>query len=212
MTRTQWVILVISGLSAGTAAVGCTPGGVGDPCIPEDEYSLTFSGFGYAEANVESRSFQCETRVCIANHFQGRVSCPYGQTADQIAPYYANGALTNADPASAPAPGLCHIPATNQIVTAPVAPQAMDRRAENTVYCSCRCEGADKSAKYCSCPSGYSCLPLVPDLGLGQAQLAGKYCLKNGTEFTGNIGGNLCNTATKSCPTDTIPNTPERNP
>jgi len=194
MTRTQWVILVISGLSAGTAAVGCTPGGVGDPCIPEDEYSLTFSGFGYAEANVESRSFQCETRVCIANHFQGRVSCPYGQTQDVI---------TNID--NSP-PGRCHVPAAPDLITAPVAPQAMDRRAENTVYCSCRCEGADKSAKYCSCPSGYSCLPLVPDLGLGQSQLAGKYCLKNGTEFTGNIGGNLCNTATKSCPTDTVSN------
>jgi hypothetical protein len=193
MTRTQWVILVISGLSAGTAAVGCTPGGVGDPCIPEDEYSPGFSGFGYAEANVESRSFQCETRVCIANHFQGRVSCPYGQTEAAIA-----------DPTN-PAPGRCHVPAAPDEISVPVAPQAMDRRAETTVYCSCRCEGADKTAKYCSCPSGYSCLPLVPDLGLGQSQLAGKYCLKNGTEFT-NIGGKYCNTALKNCPTDTLSN------
>jgi ankyrin repeat protein len=30
--------------------------------------------------NVESRSFQCETRLCLAANFQGRVSCPYGQS------------------------------------------------------------------------------------------------------------------------------------
>ena len=71
-------------LIARFAGLGCTPGGMGDPCIPEDEYSPTFSGFGETEVNVESRSFQCETRICIADHFRGRVSCPYGQTKDYV--------------------------------------------------------------------------------------------------------------------------------
>ena len=31
------------------------------------------------EENIESRSFQCQTRICLVNHFQGRVSCPLGQ-------------------------------------------------------------------------------------------------------------------------------------
>ena len=59
--------------------LACQSGGVGDPCTPEDEYSPQFSGFKVTEENIESRSFQCETRICLVNHFQGRVSCPLGQ-------------------------------------------------------------------------------------------------------------------------------------
>ena len=59
--------------------VGCPSGGVGDECIPEDEYRENFPGFSITEENIESRSFQCNTRICLVNHFQGRVSCPSGQ-------------------------------------------------------------------------------------------------------------------------------------
>ena len=186
MTRSQWIVLFFSGVSAVSAALGCQPGGVGDPCIPEDEYTPTFSGFGYAEANVESRSFQCETRVCIVNHFQGRVTCPYGQTGAEVAP------------ATAPY-GYCYVPASAQTVSVPVDPQLLGRRAENTVYCSCRCQGSDTTAKYCSCPSGYSCLPLVPDLGLGKENLAGSYCMKTGTTFT--TPGPDCRSQANDCDT-----------
>ena len=191
MKRSQWIVLLVSTISAGTAAVACKAGGVGDPCIPEDEYTSTFSGFGEAEANVESRSFQCETRVCIANHFRGRVSCPYGQTLDP-----KTKALTS------PA-GPCNIPSSTDQVAVDVDAQLMNRRAETTVYCSCRCEGPDKNAVYCECPSGYSCLPLVPDLNLGQAQLVGKYCLKNGTEYSGQATGGSCVSSAGNCPSDT---------
>lgn len=57
----------------------CQSGGIGDPCIPEDEYNPAFGGFKVTEENIESRSFQCETRICLVNHFQGRVTCPFGQ-------------------------------------------------------------------------------------------------------------------------------------
>ena len=58
-------------LLLGLVALGCTPGGVGDPCTPEDEFFDNFSGFDIGEVNVESRSFQCETRVClVANNFR----------------------------------------------------------------------------------------------------------------------------------------------
>src|SRR5580692_8402257 len=64
----------------------CQSGGVGDPCTPEEEYTSSFSGFDVAEEYIESRSFQCSTRICLVNHFQGRVSCPLGQsTADVTA-------------------------------------------------------------------------------------------------------------------------------
>jgi hypothetical protein len=59
----------------------CQSGGVGDPCTPEDEYNAQLPGFNLSEAYVESRSFQCSTRICLSNHFQGRVSCPFGQAA-----------------------------------------------------------------------------------------------------------------------------------
>jgi hypothetical protein len=64
-----------------TMLAGCPSGGVGDPCVPEDEYKENFSGFKVTEENIESRSFQCQTRICLVNHFQGRVSCPNGQGA-----------------------------------------------------------------------------------------------------------------------------------
>jgi len=195
MTRSQWIILLVSGISAGSAAVGCAPGGVGDPCVPEDEYTPTFSGFGEQEANVESRSFQCETRVCIVNHFRGRVSCPYGQVNDPDPTKAARDA----------AHGRCHVPASPDLVTATVAAQLTSRRADSTVYCSCRCKGTDTTAKYCTCPSGYSCSPLVPDLGLGKANLAGSYCLKNGSDYTGNAGQKDCTSNNNICDTAGYP-------
>src|SRR5580698_9169366 len=81
MTRS---ILAAIAASAAVALLvgtgGCNSTGVGDPCTPEAEYSQSFLGFDKAEVNIESKSFQCQTRLCLANHFQGRVTCPYGQT------------------------------------------------------------------------------------------------------------------------------------
>ena len=56
---------------AAAAATGCESGGVGDPCTPEDELFDNFSGFSLGEVNVESRSFQCETRVCLVYQLAG---------------------------------------------------------------------------------------------------------------------------------------------
>jgi len=63
----------------GALPLACSGGGVGDPCIPEDEYDPQFAGFKVSLDNIESRSFQCQTRICLAYKFQGRVSCPLGQ-------------------------------------------------------------------------------------------------------------------------------------
>ncbi|HOU90067.1 MAG TPA: hypothetical protein PLU22_03430 [Polyangiaceae bacterium] len=179
---------------------GCTPGGVGDPCIPEDEYSTEFSGYSAEEVNVESRSFQCETRVCLVNHFQGRVSCPYGQTQEAVA----------RDPADGAAEDRCHIPGTlgdrvEDAVQVPVNPQLVDRQALDTVYCSCRCANAegktDDGANYCEkCPSGYSCTQLIDNLGLGNQQLAGAYCIRNGTKYSKNtLDPTPCDPALGNC-------------
>ncbi|HEX2673643.1 MAG TPA: hypothetical protein VHM25_22345 [Polyangiaceae bacterium] len=163
------MIRKITGLSLlatalfGLFPLACAPGGVGDPCIPEDEYRVEFSGYNAKEVNVESKSFQCETRVCLANHFQGRVSCKYGQEA---------GA------------GNCTRPGDkSQPITVAVDAQLKNRTAEKAVYCSCRCDGEDKNARYCKCPSGYACTKLQEDYHLGSAQLAGSYCVRDGTGY-----------------------------
>jgi hypothetical protein len=149
---------------------GCESGGVGDPCIPEDEFFDTFSGFSLGEVNVESRSFQCETRVCLVNKFQGRVSCPYGTAG------------TPPDPTSQVTHGLpCEVPNFGGYVKVPVDPQRTERPPELAVYCSCRCDGKDPNARYCECPSGFECAEIVSDQNQGQAELAGSYCIRKGS-------------------------------
>jgi hypothetical protein len=164
---------------AGVASTGCQSGGIGDPCVPEDEYRSNFSGYSAAEVNVESRSFQCETRVCLVNHFNGRVSCPYGQGA-------AKGGST-VDPLI-PQDERCYLPGAsasdvNAVVSVVVKPQQITRPPDKSVYCSCRCDGPDSTVNYCQCPSGYACEKLVTDYGFGSAQLAGSYCIKDGTQY-----------------------------
>src|ERR1700722_20799674 len=75
-------LVAVAGLAS--LPVSCQSGGVGDPCTPEEEYGSSFSGFDVAEEYLESRSFQCATRICLVNHFQGRVSCPLGQSQDDV--------------------------------------------------------------------------------------------------------------------------------
>jgi hypothetical protein len=152
--------------------VGCH-GGVGDPCTPEDEYNPYFSGFSAAEINIETRSLQCETRLCLVNHFQGRVTCPYGQTADML-----SGAAQTSERQ------YCHTPGSSERVQMPVASQLTARRARDSVYCSCRCDGPNPGVSYCRCPSGFVCTELLTRIDeLGSEELAGSYCVKSGTVF-----------------------------
>lgn len=171
-SRWSWLGVLGAVVSAG-ASMGCQGIGVGDPCIPEDEYRVQFGGYSKDEVNIESRSFQCETRVCLVNKFQGRVSCPYGTRKEG---------------------STCRTPDDTDNVTVEVTPQLTDRRPNTAVYCSCRCDGAQSNAPYCECPEGFSCENLIDDIGLGNAQLAGSYCVKNGTEKEADaISGEECN-------------------
>src|SRR5690349_2867618 len=85
------LLALVSVGALGVFPIACQSGGVGDPCTPEDEYNTQFPGFKLAEENIESRSFQCATRICLVNHFQGRVSCPYGQDPNKVK--YCNGPM-----------------------------------------------------------------------------------------------------------------------
>lgn len=182
------LVSLASTISMALLALGCEVGGVGDPCIPEDEYTSKFSGFSVEEVNVESRSFQCLTRICLVNHFQGRVSCPYGnKQGDSNSVRYPDEN-----------PPDCHIPDNaNLKIEVAVEPQLAQRTAADAVYCSCRCDGPDPNARYCECPSGFACRPLVDDLKLGSAQLVGSYCIREGTEYVQTVSrSNTCRYST----------------
>lgn len=143
--------------------------GVGDPCTPEDERVATFSGFGSNEVNIESQSPSCQTGICLAAHFQGRVSCPTGQPADPSDP-------SRADPAHQVCTTTGDSP---EPVTVPVPAQTVS--AADNVICSCRCDG-EGDGPFCACPDGFECKHLVDAYGTsGAAELAGSYCVKSGT-------------------------------
>ncbi len=159
-------------------SAGCGEDAVGAACVPEDEYNPNFGGFSADGANVESRSFQCKSRICLVNRFQGRVTCAYGQDE-------AGGGCLTPD-------GLA--------VQTPVAPQLVGRTPDDSVYCSCRCDGEDPNAAYCECPEGFSCTEVVPNLPLASEELTGKYCIKEGTDVDDTtLPETVCDRTTQSC-------------
>jgi hypothetical protein len=196
MTRSILVVTLAIGALAMVAGQGCGSSGIGDPCTPDAEYDPTFSGFSLKEVNVESKSFQCQTRLCLVNHFRGRVSCPQGQNFAGEAP---SGKETD----------KCKVPGTETLVTGAlvnpkdpnsgaadpkkqkcVQGQCSKRTPDRAVYCSCRCANVngrtDDGGNYCACPDGYACEQLVSSTGLGNEGLTGGYCIKNGTKYDAN--------------------------
>ena len=203
MTRTILTALAL-GAALLVAIPACKDDGVGDPCTPEQEYDPSFLGFDEKEVNVESKSFQCRTRVCLVNHFRGRASCAYGQNADGSAP-------TGASP--------CLVPGTTNLITgknadgtfvdpkkeALITPECVDRAADKTVYCSCRCAdiNGDKPSdqSFCDCPDGFACTQLVTSIGQGNEGLTGSYCIKNDTAYNADTACNQgdCDPIAKKC-------------
>lgn len=139
---------------------------VGTPCSIGENLTA-FGSYSRGEINIADTA---PNLYCLYNHFQGRVSCPYGQTEAELV-------LPETDPAR------CHTP-EGAAVTVEVLPQLSKRQAKDTVYLSCRCDGPDPKATYCACPteSGFECAHLVDDLGLG-SDYGGSYCVRTGTVY-----------------------------
>lgn len=248
------VLAALGTLAAGVLPLACQTGGIGDPCTPEQEFNPDFPGFKVSQDFIESRSFQCQTRICLVNHFQGRVSCPMGQAApaacskdgdcgsgkcvvsvvdapsceskDDCGSYdggcnsegkfcgckaacpkegfvceggqckkkvcFSGECQTEAD--ENPTDKACCIPGSTTPIAQPVCGQCgpnTKRSADNAVYCSCRCgppDGAENdpvnlNANFCECPEGFTCTQIRADIGLGDKLLAGKYCIRDGSEF-----------------------------
>jgi hypothetical protein len=172
----SWGVIAVLGCSGGTstgssggASGAANAGVIGQPCVIADENSPDFSGFATSEVNVAT-SATCGSGTCVGYHFQGRSSCPYGQASTDI------DTLPDTDPAR------CRT-SNGEAVTVPVDPQLVERRAEDVVICSCRCDGPDATQEYCTCPSGFECAPLLQNIGLGGSGNTASYCIKTGTEF-----------------------------
>lgn len=172
--------------------------GVGDPCTPGVEADGTFLGFNENEVNFEAGSPTCATSICLVNHFRGRVSCPYGQSADGSGPVGGQACATTK---GAPVTGG----PSSALKKAQVAPQCVDRAADKAVYCSCRCANAngrtDDAGVYCACPSGFECTSVITSIGPSTNDVAGSYCVKSGTAYDRNTACNQgdCDPVARKC-------------
>jgi hypothetical protein len=198
---TRWIItaLAVGAIAALSSAPGCAATGVGDPCTPDEEFTPDFQGFSVDDVSTESKSYVCLTRLCLVNHFQGRVTCPYGQTAPgsgPTGPTGSNAAAVNSDKGCTIPGSTTPITATNVSVagfaSGAVPAQvtgtgAGDRTANKTVYCSCRCANlagnTNDNGVYCACPDNYTCTPLVTSIGSADSGLTGSYCVLNNTAY-----------------------------
>jgi hypothetical protein len=197
------MVAALGGTLLFVAGPGCADEGIGDPCTPEQEYNSDFLGFDKKEVSIESKSFQCRTRLCLVNHFQGRVSCPYGQNASGEGPPGTDACkipgssdtiqgakqCTGGDPckqdSDCPAGQKCDFVNTKD--KSLVRAQCTDRKAAQAVYCSCRCADVNgqkpSDQTFCDCPDGFVCAPLVASTGQGNEGLTGSYCIKQHTQY-----------------------------
>lgn len=170
MRHREWVVVLgfvhwLAGCSGESDGGTSKPerGDIGEPCLLADESDPNFSGFSIQESYAGFPApGMCENAVCLANHFQGRVSCPYGQSTDQAA----------TDP-------LCFLPGSNDPITVPVDPQLVERSPAMTMTCSCQCGGAGTDSP-CDCPSGTTCTSIFPLTGGDDAP---KYCIIAGSLY-----------------------------
>jgi hypothetical protein len=198
------VVLVAGGILAGCGAEDKEVGAVGEepvtgydgprnlplgaPCQPSDESLPDFSAFDTDEINFETGHAGCASGVCLLNHFQGRVSCPYGQAAP-------------GDPNQLDSPP-CLVLDGSERVAVEVAPQLVNRRAEDVATCSCRCASLDGTGPVCPCPIGFECVRLLP-FSFGPddpyRNFMGSYCIKAGTAYDSNMSRETCDWETQSC-------------
>ena len=211
MIRLAWLMVVASVACGGSSRTStasdagnsptdaCVPSDalpvaapVGAPCVPRSELNPQFSGSSEGELGLETPSASCASQVCLIDHFAGRVSCPYGQSADGHGPDGGPG---------------CTVPGSCEPVTVQVLPQCADRTAAEAVYCSCRCANSegktDDGATYCTCPSSMTCVQLLaafPNPDGGPQTTGGAYCTKPGPEYEGGMCGATCDPTKTPCP------------
>ena len=219
MTRSILAVFAVAVFLAVIEGTGCQATGVGDPCTPEQEYHTSFAGFDEKEVNVESKSFQCQTRLCLVNHFRGRVSCAYGQNGRQRdcerRAVFDHDARSARRPCSVPGdPSLLIDPTKddngNPIVPAPKAGHSVPPSAPTarpTRPSTARAAAPTSTARRTTAPTtasartAYACTQLVTSIGAGDTGLTGAYCIKNNTAYDSNAAcAQSCDPMVNSCP------------
>ena len=164
MTRTVLVFLGLVVFAACSGEVNDPAGQtlVGSPCTPSDEGRPEFGGFSLSEVTLDHNHPTCGGGVCLVNHYQGRTTCPNGQSPN-------DGACT----------------ADGAPVTTSVCGECNLRRAHEAVHCSCRCapppgQEREPGQNYCACGDGFVCAQLVP---IGED--AGAYCIREEAAYGG---------------------------
>lgn len=166
--------LCIGGACTRSQSGDATLAAVGSACLPPDELTPDFAGYDAQELNVVAAPAvpACGAQgVCLVNHFQGRTSCPYGQTSSDLT-------LPADDPNRCRVPNADGSPSAAPVASA-VLPELVSRQATEVVYCSCQCAGMPLfGSALCTCPTGMDCVGLVA----GPIDTA-SYCVKPGTTY-----------------------------
>lgn len=159
---------------------------IGSPCVPLDESNSMFDGFDSREVALEPGS--PGGARCLAYHFQGLVTCPYGQNAAGQAPVGASPCSTSG----------------GQAVVGAVLPQCVERPATQDVVWSCRCANTagatDDGYPYCTCPGSLSCTQTIPSTGAAEDEISGAYCLPADAFFDAAAPCTACDPTNHPCP------------
>jgi hypothetical protein len=141
----EWAAIAIA--MCGFALQACADEGVGEPCLPERIPCSETNGCGYdpAESYLESSSVQCRSRLCIVHKLD-------------------NGKGTPGDPTD-----VCKGTAEDGDNCVP------EEQLDQSVYCTCRCDGPKTSVEFCECPGGFECQEV---LKLGGDGIRGSYCVR----------------------------------
>lgn len=144
----NWVAVMLCAV----VVTGCTDPGIGDPCMPEAvpcRSAGTSCGYEASEAYVEASSVQCRSRWCLVYKLD-------------------NG--THGDIPSDPRV-LCE---ENGGKEGCVTKESVSE----SIYCTCRCRGAQRAEDNCPCADGYECRDVLSQGGDG---VRGGYCVKETT-------------------------------
>jgi hypothetical protein len=174
-----------------TCAEGACPAGLTcDPtnlfCTCDSAQSPTFS--------IDGASYACAYSYLDPTCVPGGATPCKGLLQSYVC--HVPNACQSADATAAENQGkACCVPGTDAPVSVSVCAQCApdaQRDAAGSVYCSCRCAVADGAPaepdfNFCTCPSGYTCSQIQSNLGLGNPELNGKYCIKDGSAFTSAI-------------------------
>ena len=156
----KWIIAATGALVlVSLLQLGCKDQMVGAPCIPETDkgdFSATLSGTTWS---IETRSVQCETRLCVT------------ETKENTGISSETQAACEADPS-----------VENCWASEGGAVQA------KYSFCSCRCKdiaghtyntNPDKYDYLCECPPNTKCVDVLSDIEEAPDKVKGSYCVPN---------------------------------